>query len=466
MIGAAQLMVVLDITIVNVALPSAQESLAFSDASRQWVVTAYALAFGSLLLLGGRLGDLFGRKRVFITGLLGFATASAIGGAAGTVEMLIGARAAQGVFGALLAPAALSILTTTFTEPAERARAFGIFSAIAGGGAAIGLLLGGMLTEWASWRWCLYVNIAFAVPTALAAVRLLASGRPAQRPGIDIPGTILASSGLFFVVFGFSRAEVDGWGSTSAVASFVAALILLPAFLARQRVAAHPLLPLSVLLDRARGGAYLAMLVAGSGMFAGFLFLTYSCSRTSGFTPLQTGAGFPADDGRDHHDGAARHPPAPARIRPARDRADGHAVRRGGDARPHHALGRLELRRWGAAVPHRPGHRHGLHLRAGVPDGHARDCPAARWRRLGDGEYESAGRRVDRHRGAEHDRRVRDDRRDRGRRDEVTRGGRRRRDPRLHDGIRVDGRDLPVRRGGDEPAPAGRPTRACGRAGR
>ncbi|MBO9532502.1 MAG: MFS transporter [Solirubrobacteraceae bacterium] len=285
-------MVVLDITIVNVALPSAQAALDFSDASRQWIVTAYALAFGSLLLLGGRLGDLFGRKQVFITGLLGFATASAVGGAATSVEMLIGARAAQGLFGALLAPAALSILTTTFTEPGERAHAFGIFSAIAGGGAAIGLLLGGMLTEWASWRWCLYVNIAFAVPTAIAATRLLASGRPAQRPGIDVPGTVLASSGLFFVVFGFSRAEVDGWGSTAAVGSFVAAIVLLGGFLARQRVAAHPLLPLSVLLNRARGGAYLAMLVAGSGMFAGFLFLTYFMQQNLGFSPLETGAGF------------------------------------------------------------------------------------------------------------------------------------------------------------------------------
>ncbi|MEH3054085.1 MAG: MFS transporter [Patulibacter minatonensis] len=292
MIGVAQLMVVLDITIVNVALPSAQEALGFTGASRQWVITAYALAFGSLLLLGGRMGDLFGRKRVFITGLLGFATASAIGGAAQSAEMLIGARALQGVFGALLAPASLSILTTTFTAPQERARAFGIFSAIAGGGAAVGLLLGGMLAEWASWRWCLYVNVVFAIPTAFAATRLLASGRPAQRPGVDIPGTLLATSALFLVVFGFSRAEVDGWGSAGAVGSFVAAAILLPSFIVRQRTAAHPLLPLPVVLDRARAGAYLSMLLAGTGIFAAFLFLTYFMQQNLRFTPIQTGTGF------------------------------------------------------------------------------------------------------------------------------------------------------------------------------
>src|SRR6185436_4165883 len=210
-LGLAQLMVVLDATIVNIALPSAQKSLGFSDESRQWVVTAYALAFGSLLLLGGRIGDLFGRKRTFIAGLLGFAVASAIGGAAGSFGVLVAARAAQGVFGALLAPAALGLLTTTFTDPSERAKAFGIFGAIAGGGAAIGLLLGGLLTEYASWRWCLYVNLLFAIPAAFAAFSLLQNVVPAVRPRLDVPGTITATTGLFALVYGFSHAETTSW---------------------------------------------------------------------------------------------------------------------------------------------------------------------------------------------------------------------------------------------------------------
>src|SRR5215210_8068889 len=158
-IGIAQLLVVLDVTIVNIALPSAQADLGFSDEHRQWVVTAYALAFGSLLLLGGRIGDLFGRKWAFTAGLLGFAAASAVGGAAGSFGVLVGARAAQGLFGAILAPSSLALLSTIFTDPAERGKAFGIFGAIAGGGAAVGLLLGGILTEFLSWRWCLYVNL-------------------------------------------------------------------------------------------------------------------------------------------------------------------------------------------------------------------------------------------------------------------------------------------------------------------
>src|SRR4051794_15848757 len=188
-LGMAQLMVVLDATIVNIALPSAQHDLGFSDDSRQWIVTAYALAFGSLLLLGGRISDLFGRKWTFIAGLIGFAVASALGGAAQSFGVLVGARALQGLFGALLAPAALSLLTTTFTDPDERAKAFGVYGAIAGSGAALGLLLGGVLTEYLSWRWCLYVNLLFAVPTALAAFSLLTNTAHPAKPRLDIPGT-------------------------------------------------------------------------------------------------------------------------------------------------------------------------------------------------------------------------------------------------------------------------------------
>jgi EmrB/QacA subfamily drug resistance transporter len=291
-LGIAQLMVVLDATIVNIALPSAQHALGFSDDSRQWVVTAYALAFGSLLLLGGRIGDLFGRKRVFIVGLAGFAIASALGGTAQSFGVLVGARALQGVFGALLAPAALSLLTTTFTEPSERAKAFGIFGAIAGGGAAIGLLLGGILTEYLSWRWCLYVNLLFAGPAAVAALSLLHNQVHPSRPRLDIPGTITASVGLLALVYGFSHAETTSWSDGLTVALLTAAAVLLGAFVLIQRRAEHPLLPLRIVLDRLRGGAYLAMGIAGAGMFGVFLFLTFYLQQTLGFSPIQTGLAF------------------------------------------------------------------------------------------------------------------------------------------------------------------------------
>src|SRR5215216_1520233 len=214
-IGIAQLLVVLDVTIVNIALPSAQRELGFSDDQRQWVITAYALAFGSLLLLGGRIADLFGRKWTFLGGLIGFATASALGGAAQSFGLLVGARALQGAFGAMLAPAALSLLATTFTDPAERGKAFGVYGAIAGVGGAFGLLLGGALTEVLDWRWCLYVSILFAVPAAIAGLGLLhhVPGRAGRdSPRLDIPGAVIASSGLFALVFGMARAESDGWG--------------------------------------------------------------------------------------------------------------------------------------------------------------------------------------------------------------------------------------------------------------
>ena len=291
-IGLAQLMVVLDATIVNIALPSAQEALAFSDESRQWIVTAYALAFGSLLLLGGRIGDLIGRKRVFIIGLGGFAAASALGGLAGSFEMLVGARALQGVFGALLAPAALSLLSTTFTEPGERAKAFGIFGAIAGGGGAIGLLLGGVLTEYLSWRWCLYVNLAFAVPAALMAARLLVHDPSTGESGIDIPGTVAATIGLFMLVFGFSSAETDGWADPMTIGSLIAGVVLLGAFYVIQREVKNPLLPLSIVKDRVRGGAYIAVAISGAGMFAVFLFLTYFLQLNLGMSPVETGLAF------------------------------------------------------------------------------------------------------------------------------------------------------------------------------
>jgi len=291
-IGLAQLMVVLDATIVNIALPSAQHDLGFSNDARQWVVTAYALAFGGLLLLGGRLGDVFGRKRMFVIGMAGFAAASALGGFAESFGVLVGARALQGAFGALLAPAALSLLTTTFTEPTERAKAFGVFGAIAGSGAAVGLLLGGVLTEYLNWRWCLYVNLMLAVPSMLAAVRLLP--RDAARSGgrIDVPGALTSSLGLFALVYGFASAATDGWSAAITLGSLGAAVILLGAFVAIELRVAEPLLPMRVVVDRARGGSYLAIGVVGTGMFGVFLFLTYYLQTTLNFSPVQTGLGF------------------------------------------------------------------------------------------------------------------------------------------------------------------------------
>jgi EmrB/QacA subfamily drug resistance transporter len=291
-IGIAQLLVVLDVTIVNIALPTAQQDLGFSDNDRQWIITAYALAFGSLLLLGGRIADLFGRKWTFIAGLLGFAGASALGGAAQSFELLVGARALQGVFAAMLAPAALSLLATTFTEPGERAKAFGVYGAIAGAGGAFGLLLGGALTEVLDWRWCLYVSILFAVPAAIGGTRLLHHIPTPSRPRLDIPGTLVASSGLFALVFGMSRAESDGWTDPVTLAFLGASAVLLVAFVALQRRVANPLLPLRVVTDRNRGGSFLAIGVAGAGIFGVFLFLTFYLQNTMGMTALETGLAF------------------------------------------------------------------------------------------------------------------------------------------------------------------------------
>jgi EmrB/QacA subfamily drug resistance transporter len=292
LLGVAQLMVVLDATIVNIALPSAQESLHFSDDSRQWVVTAYALAFGSLLLLGGRLSDLFGRKWTFVAGLLGFAGASALGGSAHDFDMLVAARALQGAFGALLAPAALSLLTTTFIEPGERGKAFGVFGAIAGSGAALGLLLGGVLTEYLDWRWCLYVNLAFAIPAVIGALALLHNTVAEHRPRLDLVGTLTASAALFGLVYGFSNAQTHGWGATLTVAMLAGGAALLALFAWTQTRVKSPLLPLRVVLDRDRGGAYLAMFISGAGMFGVFLFLTYYLQVTLGFSPVSTGLAF------------------------------------------------------------------------------------------------------------------------------------------------------------------------------
>ncbi|MEU6251411.1 MFS transporter [Streptomyces sp. NPDC047043] len=292
-IALAQLMVVLDATIVNIALPSAQQDLGISDGNRQWIVTAYALAFGGLLLFGGRIADLWGRKRAFVTGLIGFAGASALGGAATNEAMMFGARALQGVFGALLAPAALSLLAVMFTDVKERARAFGIYGAIAGGGGAVGLILGGVLTEYLDWRWTFFVNIPFAIVAAAGAyfvIREPEGGR--NRSSLDVPGVILSTLGLVALVYGFTRAESNGWGDSLTVGMFVASAVLLLAFVVIEARVKAPLLPLRVVTDRNRGGIYLSLGIAITAMFGMFLFLTYYLQIVKGFTPIKTGFAF------------------------------------------------------------------------------------------------------------------------------------------------------------------------------
>ncbi len=291
-VALAQLMVVLDATIVNIALPSAQQALGFTTVDRQWVVTAYALSFGSLLLFGGRLGDLIGRKVTFLTGAAGFAAASAFGGAATSFGMLVAARAAQGAFGALLAPAALSILSTTFSDPRERGKAFGVYGAIVGAGGAIGLLLGGVLTEYLSWRWCLYVNLIFAGLAVTGAVTLLRRQAPRGRSRLDLPGVALVSASMFSLVYGFSNAASHGWHAPSTYGFLAAGVAVLAIFAFWQSRAASPLLPPRLLLDRNRAGAYLAVLIVGVGIFGIFLFLTYYLQQTLGYSPVISGVAF------------------------------------------------------------------------------------------------------------------------------------------------------------------------------
>jgi EmrB/QacA subfamily drug resistance transporter len=292
LLGMAQLMVVLDSTIVNIALPSAQHDLHFSTDSRQWIITAYALAFGSLLLLGGKLGDLFGRKWTFIAGLAGFSLASAVGGLAQSFAMLVAARALQGAFGALLAPSALSLLTVTFADSPDRPKAFGIFGAIAGGGASVGLILGGALTQALSWRYCLYVNLVIAIPTALIAMRLLVNHSDPDRAKIDLPGTVTGCLGLVALVYGFSNAETHSWTNPVTIVALLACVGLLGLFVATESRVSHPLLPLHIVLDRARGGAYASILLAGAGIFGVFLFLTYFMQQNLHLSPLTTGVAF------------------------------------------------------------------------------------------------------------------------------------------------------------------------------
>jgi EmrB/QacA subfamily drug resistance transporter len=291
-IAGAQLMVVLDTTIMIIALPSAQHSLGFSNTDRQWVVTAYTLAFGGFLLLGGRISDMFGPKRTLMTGVVGFALASAIGGAAQTTLMLIGARGLQGLFGALLAPSVLSLLTSTFTDPLERGRAFGIYATIAIAGSAFGLILGGFLTEYVDWRWCLYVNLPIAALVLFGAFNLIPKREGVRGVRLDVLGVVLGCGGLVSLVYGLGEAGTSGWSSNDVIVALILAGVLLGSFILWQSKGPNPLLPLRVLRNRNRGGSYLTIMLSITGMFGTFLFLTYLLQSIDGYSPLKTGVAF------------------------------------------------------------------------------------------------------------------------------------------------------------------------------
>lgn len=291
-VACAQLMVILDTTIMIIALPSAQHSLAFSNTDRQWVITAYTLTFGGFLLLGGRLGDMIGPKRTLIAGVIGFAVASSLGGASQSLAMLIAARGLQGLFGALLAPSVLAIMTTTFTDPVERARAFGVYAAIAIGGAAIGLIIGGFLTEYLDWRWCLYVNVPLAVVVALSASALIPRRGGHGGLPLDVPGAVLGCGGLAALVYALGTASNDGWTSVAVLASFAVAAVLLGAFVLVQAKVEDPLLPLRILTNRNRAGSFLGITLAVLANYGIFLFLTYFLQTINGYSPLKTGLAF------------------------------------------------------------------------------------------------------------------------------------------------------------------------------
>jgi EmrB/QacA subfamily drug resistance transporter len=284
-------MVVLDATVVNIALPSAQQALHFSNDQRQWIVTAYSLAFGGLVLLGGKLADIFGRKWTLVVGLSGFALASAVGGLAQNFLMLAGARAVQGAFGALLAPSTLSLLNTTFTRSSERNRAFGVYGAIAGSGASLGLLLGGALTQWLDWRAVMYINVGFAA-IALSGALILLRSQAREIQSLDIPGVLAVGLGLFALVYGLANAEAAGWTAPLTLEMLAVGVLLLVLFVLIELRVKNPLLPLRLLADRNRAASLLSILISASGMFGVFLFLTYYLQQNLGYSPLTTGVAF------------------------------------------------------------------------------------------------------------------------------------------------------------------------------
>ncbi|MCX6469495.1 MAG: MFS transporter [Corynebacteriales bacterium] len=289
-ICVAQLMVVLDATVVNVALPSIRADLDFSAANLTWVVTAYSLAFGGLLLFGGRIGDLYGRRKMFMIGVGLFAGASLLGGFATSEAMLIIARAAQGAGGAIAAPTALALLATTFTEPKARARAFGVFAAMAASGGALGLLLGGVLTDYASWRWALFINAPIGILVLVLAPRVLAESQGSGSK-LDLPGAISVTAGMSILVYGMTKAADDGWGSTTTIVTLVIAAALLATFVLVEHRTSHPLMPFHIFADRNRTGSYLIMLFLASALFTTFYFMAQYLQNVHGWTPFETGIG-------------------------------------------------------------------------------------------------------------------------------------------------------------------------------
>jgi EmrB/QacA subfamily drug resistance transporter len=291
-VATAQLMIVLDASVVNIALPHAQLALRFSDSSRQWVLTAYTLTFGGLLLLGGRIADFFGRRRMFLAGLVGFAAASALAGAAQSSAWLFAARAVQGVFAAIMAPAVLSLITTTFTEGRDRARAFSVYGAVSGAGWAVGVVLGGALTQFLSWRWTLLINTPIAVVLVLASLPVIPESHETSRRHFDVLGAVLATGGAAALVYGFTEASVRSWAAASTLGSIAVGVVLLAAFVISQVRGSHPMLPMRIVLDRNRGGSYLAFFLGTIAMFGVLLFLTYYFQDVHHYSPLQTGIAF------------------------------------------------------------------------------------------------------------------------------------------------------------------------------
>ena len=401
-LGIAQLMVILDGTIVNIALPSAQHDLQFSNADRQWIVTAYSLAFGSLLLLGGRIGDMIGRKRALIIGLVGFAVASAIGGASVNFAMLVIARTVQGAFGALLAPSVLALLTTTFTDPGERGRAFGIYGAVAGAGGALGLLLGGILTSYASWRWTLYVNLVFAASATAGALLWLKNDKGADHDPLDLPGLFLVAGGLFSLVFGFSHAETTAWSNPFTIGFLVAGVVLLAAFAYFETRAKYPLLPPRVVLNRTRGGSVLAMLFASVGIFGVFLFLDLLPAGHAGVQPGENRHRVPPPGGCLGRDGPGVQSDPVAAIRTQADRANRLARFCCGAVRTPPGRVAFVVRQPRASLSHRVGRRVRTERRPRLQHRHPRVGTPRRRRGIGHPQHGPTGGGIHRHVAAQH----------------------------------------------------------------
>jgi EmrB/QacA subfamily drug resistance transporter len=287
----AQLMIILDLTVVNIALPSIAQGLHFSEPNLSWVLNAYTLTFGGLLLLGGRAGDILGRRRVFIAGIVLFTVASLAGGLATSAAWLLAARAAQGVGGAIASPAVLALIAASFSEGRERTRALSIYTAVAMGGGSLGLVLGGVITEWVSWRWVLFVNVPIGIVVALAAPRFLPESE--RQPGrFDLGGALTSTAGMTSLVYGFIQAASNGWSDRRAIVAFAAAVVLLGAFLVNESRVRQPITPLRLFADRGRSGSYITRLLLVAGMFGMFYFLTQFVQEVLGFSPLVAGISF------------------------------------------------------------------------------------------------------------------------------------------------------------------------------